>query len=97
VVSDATVVGLKAAKRITALVRELKIKTKKEFLVINRFEKKIGKELIKDLSLSYLGEIPPDSAIERLSLNGGSVMGLKKDSLSLKTLEKLGEPIWRKV
>ncbi|HTZ11816.1 MAG TPA: AAA family ATPase, partial [Candidatus Margulisiibacteriota bacterium] len=63
VVSDATAVGLRAARRIIGLVEELKIKIKKEFLIINRFGKKIGAEKIKELGLSYLGEIPFDRAI----------------------------------
>jgi CO dehydrogenase maturation factor len=96
VVSDATVQGLRAAKRITELVAELKIKTKNEFLIINRFGNNIGKQKLKELPLKYLGIIPPDSAIEKTALNGGSIMDLKKEAISLEALQKLGEPIWQR-
>ena len=63
VVSDATSVGLRAAKRISDLVKELNIKTKKELLIINRYNKEIEKEKIKSLGLNYLGFIPEDAQI----------------------------------
>jgi CO dehydrogenase maturation factor len=95
VVSDATVVGLKAAKRISDLVRELEIKTKKNLLLINRFDRDIEKEKIKHSGLDYIGHIPDDPAIEALSLNGGSIMSLKNDALAPAALKKIGDKLWR--
>jgi len=95
VISDATPVGLKAAKRISDLARELKIETKKEFLIVNRYGKDLEKEKIKGLKLDYLGFVPPDNRIEKISLNGNSLMELKEDALSLNALRRLGDKIWQ--
>ena len=96
VVSDATSVGLRAAKRISDLVKELNIKTKKELLIINRYNKDIEKEKIKSLGLNYLGFIPEDAQIEEISLNGSSLLDLKKDTPSLNALLGMGENIWQR-
>lgn len=96
VISDASAVGLKAARRIRELVKELKIKTGKEFLVINRFDSEIEKGKIKDLKLDYLGSIPCDSDIEQISVNGSSLLSLKEDAPGLSALRRLGERIWQR-
>jgi len=96
VVSDASLVGLKAAKRIRELIRELNIKTKKEFLIVNRYNKDIDKQKAKNLELDYLGFIPQDNQIEKISLNGSSLWALKKDAPSLSALLRIGENIWQR-
>jgi CO dehydrogenase maturation factor len=93
-VSDATPIGLRAVKRIRDLVKDLEIKTKKNLLLVNRYDKEIEKEKIKDLGLDYLGYIPEDDRISKISLNGNSLMALKEDAASLKALRKFGEKIW---
>lgn len=94
VISDATAVGLKAAERISTLVEEMQIKVRKKILLINRFNEKMDREKLKSLRLEYLGNIPEDPGIERLSLNGNSLMQLKDDSPALRALSALGEKIW---
>ena len=98
VVSDATLVGLKAAQRIRELVKELKIKTKKNFLVVNRFAGTWEAEKSKKvaLDLDYLGDIPFDREIEKISLNGNSIMALESEAVSISALERMGEKIWQK-
>ena len=95
IISDASVVGLRAAKRISDLVKELNIKTKNDFLIINCYDKDIEKEKIKDLKLDYIGFIPVDKGIEKISLNGSSLMDLKEDAVSIVALRRLGEKIWQ--
>ena len=95
VVSDASVVGLKAAQRIRDLAKELGIKTKKELLIVNSYNKDIAQEKIKGLGLTYLGFIPFDSQIEKISLNGSSLMDLKDGAVSLNSLRQMGEKIWQ--
>jgi len=95
-VSDATPVGLRAVKRIRDLVKELDIKTKNNLLVINRYAKTIEKEKLKNIDLEYLGYMPQDQAIAKISLNGNSLLKLKNDAPSLMALRKLGEKIWLK-
>lgn len=92
VISDITSMGLRSAKRIYELVKELKIKSKKNFLLINRSGLK-PKVLIE--GLEYLGNIPEDKEIEEFSLSGRSVMDLKKDNPALESLRTLRDKIWR--
>jgi len=96
VVSDATFPGLKAAARISELAKELEIEIAKRLLIINRSTGEIEKDKIKGMQLSFLGVIPADKAIEKISLNGNSMMDLKADSKALACLGRLGEKIWNK-
>ncbi len=94
VVSDASPAGLRAAKRISDLTLELKIKTKKRFLLINRSNREINKDKFAGLDLDCLGTIPDDELIEKLSLNGNSLLGLENDSRAYSALKKLTEKIF---
>jgi CO dehydrogenase maturation factor len=94
VVSDATVVGLKAAKRITALTRELGLKIKKELLIVNRCATLVDKDKIKDLNLDLAGTLSNDPEIEVLSLQGSSLFQLDNDNVTVTALGKLGDRIW---
>lgn len=96
VVSDATLVGLVSAKRINDLVREMDIRIKKRFLIINRHNEDTHKEVIKDSGLEYIGNIPEDNNIINLSMNGSSLLELDNHTVSLKTLRNLGDKIWQK-
>lgn len=96
VVSDATAVGLRAAKRIRDLTRELEIKTKKNYLIINRCDIQMQKEKIENLGLDYLGCIPTDNQIQEISLSGESLWKLKDDALSISALRKSGDGIWQR-
>ncbi len=95
IVSEATTVGLKAAKRIIDLVKELKIHTKKNLLLLNRYDRQIEKERIINFGLDCIGNIPIDTQIEKISLNGNSLMDLKEDALSLNALRRFGDKIWQ--
>jgi CO dehydrogenase maturation factor len=55
IVSDASIVGLKSAKRISDLAKELEIDTRNEFLIVNRYDKDIQKEKINPLILQSSG------------------------------------------
>jgi CO dehydrogenase maturation factor len=97
VVSDATSAGIKAAARIQQLRRELKIKVKKEFLIINRANAKDADlEKIKDLKLNLLGNIPEDAKIVETSRKGNSLLELREDSLGLESLRKIEEKLWQR-
>jgi len=95
VVSDASSIGLKSAKRIIELVDALKFEVKKSFLVINRFNQDILKDKIKETGLELLGSLPLDAQIEQLSLSGKSIFDLKPDAQILTALNLLGEQIWK--
>jgi len=96
VISDATSVGLRSAKRINELAEELKIKTKKRFLIINRYNGSIDKKVIQGLRLKCAGNIPVDKNIAKASLNGNSLMELKNNSVSLTALRKIGKKLWQR-
>lgn len=89
IVSDASTAGMRAANRIYDLVRELKIKTKKNFLIVNR-----GKAGVSLEGVDYLGSIAEDKEIQNISLKGSSLLDLKSDNQVLKDLRILGERIW---
>lgn len=95
VVSDGTVVGLKAAERIALLVKELGIKAGKKLLLINRWHKEPEKDKIKDIDLEFIGNIPFDSEIAQASVNGSSLLALDETCAGLSALEKLGGRIWQ--
>jgi len=96
VISDATIVGLRSAKRINELARDLDIKIKKRLLIINQSKKDIDPQALKDSGLEYIGQIPADASITKISLNGGSLMALSDNAVSLKALRKIGERAWQK-
>ncbi|MDD5505326.1 MAG: AAA family ATPase [Candidatus Omnitrophica bacterium] len=95
VVSDASSVGLRSAQRINELAVQLKFEVKKRYILINRFNQQINREMIKETGLEYLGNLPADALIEELSLSGGSIFSLKKDAPILTALNCLGDKIWK--
>lgn len=94
VMSDASHVGLKSAKRIIDLVKQLKFEVKKSFLLVNRFNKNMDRDKIKETGLDYLGNLPLDEEIEKLSLSGESVFRLKSDAAIFGALNSFGDKIW---
>lgn len=96
VVSDASIIGLKSAQKINALVKQLKFEVKKSSLLINRFNKNIENGKIKNTGLDYLGGLPFDPNIEELSEMGSSIFNLKSDAPIFLALNSLGEKIWKR-
>ncbi len=94
VVSDATVVGLKAASRIDELSRELKIQVKRRGLILNRIadaqETGAGAP-----QLSVLARLPSDEQVYQLSVTGASIFNLAPSSTALRALEAGGDVLWR--
>jgi len=94
VVAQATAVSLKAAERIRCIAKELDLKTKKNFLIINRADKDIGQEKIKSLGLDYAGFVPEDEEVVKMSFEGSSLLKLNNKATSLDALRKIGDKIW---
>ncbi|MEO5361221.1 MAG: AAA family ATPase [Nitrospirota bacterium] len=86
-VSDATVKGIKTAKRIDDLIKELSLQTGKRFLIINRVKGPDDAAQLKDyaaeLGLSVAGVIPDDKTVFDTDLNGRPVAEIPKDAPSL--------------
>lgn len=95
IISDATVVGIKAAERIKDLADELDVKIKKRVLIINRVDRDIEKERLRSLKTDYAGFLPCDNQIEKISLNGNSMLDLKDDAVSLTNLRKIVKKIFQ--
>lgn len=95
IVSDATRIGLRSAKRISELAKDLRLKVRKEFLIINRMASDEIRQLIKELPKNYIGNIPFDAELEKISQNGSSLMALKDEAVSLTALRNLREWIWQ--
>ncbi|MFH0855254.1 MAG: AAA family ATPase [Candidatus Omnitrophota bacterium] len=94
VVTDPSAAGLRSAKRISGLTKELNIKAAKEFLIVNRSSGNIRPDILEGLRLECLGFLPIDPEIDNLSRQGASLMNLGDDNLTLNALGKLGEKIW---
>ncbi|MDO8488797.1 MAG: AAA family ATPase [Candidatus Omnitrophota bacterium] len=96
VISDASSVGLKSAKRIVDLVKELKFEVNNSLLLVNRFNKNIDNQKIEEIDLDYLGNLPVDRQIEELSLKGRSIFELNPNALVFTALNLLGDKIWKR-
>ena len=89
IVSDPTMKGILTAKRIHALVDELKLEVDKSILVINRV---IGdaasdlKEIAETAGITVAGLVPQDEMISRFDLQGKPVFELPEDAVSVKAL-----------
>lgn len=94
IVSDATLVGLRSAKKINELSQELALEIKKKLLIINQQDTEVDRQFLNALGLEYIGNIPKDFNIIKLSQNSGSLWQLPEDSISLKALTNLGDRIW---
>jgi CO dehydrogenase maturation factor len=95
VVSDCTPVGLKAAQRINKISQELKIDIGRKNLLINRCQKSLDKEKFKDTGLNFLGQLPMDEELSRMSAEGNSLLELKNNSPLLQGLSAMGEKLWQ--
>jgi len=82
-------------KRIAGIIKDLGIKTKNNLLLVNRRDKEIEKDKIKDLNLNYIGNIPDDEKICKISLSGDSLWKLEDNAISISALRKIGDKIWQ--
>jgi len=83
IVSDPTVRGIKTARRIADLVRELNLDIETHALVINRVAGEEGPELKKfaeNLGLEVAGLVPQDRLVFENDLQGKAIIELPEDS-----------------
>ncbi|MCE5194664.1 MAG: AAA family ATPase [Nitrospiraceae bacterium] len=88
IVSDPSVRGIKTAKRISDLVKELNLDVEKHVLIINRVTSNEGKDLKKlgeSLGLDVAGIIPQDQKVFEYDLQGKPITELTEDSSAVKT------------
>ncbi|MBF0487592.1 MAG: carbon monoxide dehydrogenase, partial [Nitrospirae bacterium] len=88
IVSDPTVKGIKTAKRIDDLIKELSLQTGQRFLIINRVKGPDDAAKLKDyasgLGLNVAGVIPDDDTVFEADLNGRPVVEIPQGAPSLK-------------
>lgn len=92
IVSDATVVGLRAAGRIRDIARELKLETGSMGLIVNRLLNGLPNKSqaeIDKLGLDLLGTVPLDDEISRRALEGMPIFDLPSESVYLKTINQI--------
>ena len=97
IVSDSTVRGIRTAKRISDLIRELDLDVEKHALIINRVTGDDGQELTKiaqNFGLEVAGLVPQDRNIFEYDLQGKAIIELPEDSPAVKAvyeiLDKMG-------
>jgi len=95
IISDDTSVGLRSAKRIDDLIKELDIKAKKSFLVLNRSDNNSVTKELKDLGIEYLDSIPIDKEVLELSIKGKPLTELSEGSAALKSIERICKRLWQ--
>ena len=95
-VSDSSQAGLRAAKRIIALVKELEIEIKNVALVLNRTSVGRGqcsvptlRERIAELGVEVVGMIPEDEAVLGLSCQGKPITYLDESSKAFVEIKKI--------
>lgn len=92
IVSDANPVAIRSAERISELVDELDINAKRRYLVLNNLPDHLprrAREVLEELGLEVLGEIPRDEALLELSWEGRSLDGLPPDSPALEAVREI--------
>lgn len=94
VVSDNTVQGLKAARRIFDLVKELNIEYKQIFLVLNRIRIDKGPYL-EELPIEIAGWISEDETFTDYTI-GGNIMNLAFDAKIVKETDKVFSKIMQR-
>ena len=95
IVSDYSVVGLRSAKRILDLTRELELDVRDARLIINRAPDGINqlKKEIDNLDFSLAGVLPDDEELFKLALETGNVRSLPEECKIVKMVNKICKEI----
>jgi len=93
IVSDPTEPGIRAAKRILDLIKELKISVSKIHLIVNRAQANIQslQFRIKQLNLDFVDSVPVNDEVFRLSKEGRPITELSKESDFAKKINSILE------
>lgn len=89
IVSDPTVRGIRTAKRIHDLVKELDLEVERQALVINRVAGDEGAELTRlaeDLGLTVAALVPQDRMVFENDLAGKAIIDLHPDSAAVRAV-----------
>lgn len=99
IVSDYSLVGIRSAKKIFSLAKELEIKFNKSALIVNRVPKKKGsesffhntllKQEIDPYNFELVGQLPEDKELTQLSIEGKPITELSKNSPLIKAVDDI--------
>ncbi len=95
IVSDATSVGLKTAKNIEALTKQLDVKTGARYLLINRLIGEFDPRKLNGIESEFLGSLPFEEELVAASQTGSSLMG-DKNIKCFDSLSEIGDQIWQR-
>jgi CO dehydrogenase maturation factor len=98
IMSDASVRGIRTAKRIHDLIGELGLEIRKNILVINRAKDNEHEELrlaAEGFGLPVAGFIPHDESISIFDLHGTPVFALPEDSDSVRAVSDIMASLFR--
>jgi len=96
IVSDLSKKSIETALRIKALTKELKIKFKYLFLVLNRLNEKnreLIKETLKETDIEVIAELPEDDLVKEYDVLGIPIYNIPENSKAYKEAEKILEVI----
>lgn len=91
-VSDASVVGIRAAARIHKLVQELRVSVKKEIFLLNKASGEISEPMLAEArraGLSMDALLPFDETIARMALDETPVAGVSEESAMLRGVKEM--------
>ncbi|MBN1353081.1 MAG: AAA family ATPase [Candidatus Omnitrophica bacterium] len=80
IVSDASAIGVRSARRISQLADELKISVKEKFLVLNKSNKETLKDETDKTGLSLELILPLNDEVSEGAIKGKSIFNLKTDN-----------------
>lgn len=89
IVSDLSIPGLKAAKRIFELSSELSIVTKRKGLILNRVDettREKSSQFIENTGLDVFGSVPVDPVLDTVGFDNGSLMSIPDNSPALSAI-----------
>ena len=90
VVSDHAFKGLRTAKTVKGLIKELDLDVRNVRLVINRYRPEMEKELeplVRDTGLEVIAAVPEDMEVLRVDAAQGSMMDLPDTSEAVKVMD----------
>jgi CO dehydrogenase maturation factor len=92
IVSDPSLRGIRAAGKISRLVRELETRVKEKFLILNRVQDSIPaslKEAAAEQGLKVLSVIPEDKTLLEMDQEGKSIWEIPASSPAYKAIVEL--------
>jgi len=92
VVTDPSLMGLRTAKRIKELAKEVHIHFKKMYLIGNRFPAEMEETLeneAKKIDIELAGVVPHDDDIFKYNLTGKPLLNLSQESPALHSLKDI--------